>query len=66
MPFVIIAAVIAIICVARYYHNKKVLRALTALEGQCELILTVSARLKFTPKTVKKGRILPFYCSTLF
>lgn len=23
MPFVIIAAVIAIICVARYYHNKK-------------------------------------------
>ena len=23
VPFVIIAAVIAIICVARYYHNKK-------------------------------------------
>nr|DAV30450.1 MAG TPA: hypothetical protein [Caudoviricetes sp.] len=27
--------------------------------------MTVSARLKFTPKPVKKGRISPFYCSTL-
>nr|DAH77317.1 MAG TPA: hypothetical protein [Caudoviricetes sp.]DAS27265.1 MAG TPA: hypothetical protein [Caudoviricetes sp.] len=27
--------------------------------------MTVSARLKFTPTSTTKGRILPFYCSTL-